>query len=64
MSSVLMLGYAPAARSLRSDRDRFKYLKNEKFIHLDIAPYDELLHDQEKDKLIVSRIPYILTGNE
>ncbi len=64
MSSVLMLGYYPAPRELRSRRDLFKYLKNERFIHLDLAPYDELLHDQEKDRLIVSNIPYILNGEE
>ena len=39
-------------------------LKDEKFIHLDIAPYDELKHEQKKDLLLVSNIPYILTGKK
>lgn len=60
MSSVLMLGYFPAVKEMRSDREHFKYLKNEKFIHLDIAPFDELLHDQEKDTLLMCNIPYII----
>lgn len=63
MSSVLMLGYSPAVKALRSDREHFKYLKNEKYIHLDIAPFDELLHDQEKDTLLMCNIPYILQGD-
>lgn len=64
MTSVLMLGYFPAAKSLRRERDRFKYLKNERFIHLDIAPFDELTHNKEKDRLIVGRIPYVLFGEK
>ena len=64
IASVLMLGYAPAAKNQRKDRSRFKELKEEKFIHLDIAPYEELTHDREKDRLIISNIPYILTGNQ
>ena len=60
MASVLMLGYSPATIEGRKDRSRFKYLKNEEFIHLDITPYDDLAHEQEKDRLIVSNIPYVL----
>lgn len=62
MSSVLMLGYFPASQELRKDRSQFKYLKNEKFIHLDIAPYEDLASEKDKDRLVVCRIPYILTG--
>lgn len=64
MSSVLMLGYFPASKELRQDRSRFKYLKNERFIHLDIAPYEELASEKDKDRLIVSKIPYVLTGEQ
>ena len=64
MSSVLMMGYSPATKEQRKDKSRFKYLKNEKFIHLDIMPYEDLLHEQKKDRLLVSNIPYILTGKE
>ena len=35
-------------------------LKNKEFIHLDIAPYDELAHEADKDRLIVENIPYIM----
>ncbi len=38
----------------------FNQLKKEKFIHLDIAPYDELPHEQQKDLAIVKNIPYII----
>jgi hypothetical protein len=64
MSSVLVMGYSPATKEQRKDKSRMKYLKDEKFIHLDIAPYDELKHEQKKDLLLVSNIPYILTGKK
>lgn len=60
MSSVLVLGYSPATIEGRKDKSQFKYLKSEKFIHLDITPYDDLAHEQDKDRLIVSNIPYVL----
>ena len=60
MTSVLLLGYYPAGRELRKDRSAFTCLKKEKFIHLDIVPYDELAHEQDKDRMIVSKIPCIL----
>lgn len=62
MVTMLMMGYSAAPMEERKDRSRFKQLKNEKFIHLDIAPYEELPHEQEKDMTIVSNIPYILYG--
>ena len=64
MMSVLLMGYSAATATMRKDRTNFKYLKNEKFIHLDIAPYSELFHEAEKDKLIVSNIPFIITGDK
>ena len=62
MVTMLLMGYSAAPATERKDRSRFKQLKNERFIHLDIAPYEELPHEQEKDMLIVSNIPYILYG--
>lgn len=62
MMSVLLMGYKAAPYSVRRSREDFKRLKEEEYIHLDIAPYDELLHEAEKDKLIVINIPYIMTG--
>lgn len=62
MTTMLMIGYSAAPKEERKDRSRFKQLKDEKFIHLDIAPYEELPHEQEKDMLLVKNIPYILTG--
>ena len=62
MSSVLLLGYTAAETEIRKDRESFRYLKKEKFIHLDIAPYNELQHEQKKDMLLVNHIPFILTG--
>ena len=34
--------------------------RRKEFIHLDIAPYDELAHEADKDRLIVQNIPYIM----
>ena len=64
MISVLLMGYRAAPKCERSDRSRFKELKNKEFIHLDIAPYDELAHEANKDRLIVQNIPYIINGEE
>ena len=64
MSSVLIMGYSAAPADQRKDRTHYKRLKNEAFIHLDIAPYDELPHVTERDKLIVSNIPYIINGEQ
>ena len=38
--------------------------RRKEFIHLDIAPYDELAHEAGKDRLIVQSIPYIMNGEE
>ena len=64
MTTVLLTGYRAAPKCERSDRGRFKELKNKEFIHLDIAPYDELAHEADKDRLIVQNIPYIMNGEE
>ena len=64
MTTVLLAGYRAAPKCERSDRSRFKELKNKEFIHLDIAPYDELAHEADKDRLIVQNIPYIMNGEE
>lgn len=64
MTSVLLMGYSAAPAADRADRSRFKELKNKQFIHLDIAPYDELAREAEKDRLIVMNIPYIMNEEE
>lgn len=64
MTSVLLMGYSAAPAAERADRSRFKELKNKQFIHLDIAPYDELAREAEKDRLIVMNIPYIMNEEE
>ena len=61
-ASVLLLGYAAAPKAERADRSRFKELKNKYFIHLDIAPYEELEMEADKDRIIVNNIPYIING--
>ena len=64
MLSALLMGYRAAPLAKRSDRSDFKRLKNEKFIHLDIAPFSELDPTEAgKDTTIVSNIPYILNGD-
>ena len=63
MATQLMLGYQAATKSERSDRSRFKELKNEHFIHQDIAPYSELQGEEEKDVLIVKNIPFIISSS-
>ena len=62
MVTQLLMGYSAATIDERRDRSHFKELKNEKFIHLDIAPYDELPGEEEKDLLIINNIPYIVMG--
>jgi len=64
MATMLMIGYSAASKTARKDRSRFKQLKEEKFLHLDIAPYEELPDEQEKDMILVKNIPYILTGEK
>ncbi len=63
MISVLMMGYSAAPASERKDRSRFKELKNKEFIHLDIAPYDEIAEEADKDTVIVKNIPFIVNGD-
>ena len=63
MTSVLLMGYSAAPAAERSDRSRFKELKKQ-FIQLDIAPYEELAGEADKDRLIVMNIPYILNEEE
>ena len=62
MSSVLLMGYRAAPAAERTDRSRFKELKNKEFIHLDIAPFAELAGEADKDTVIVKGISYILEG--
>ncbi len=64
MATMLMIGYSAVSRTARKDRSRFKQLKEEKFLHLDIAPYEELSGEQEKDMILMKNIPYILTGEK
>lgn len=64
MVSVLLMGYRAATRDQRKDRSKFKELKNEKFVHLDIAPIEELADEVDKDTVIANNIPYILTGED
>ena len=64
MTTMLFMGYRSATKVERKDRSRFKELKNEHFVHLDIAPFDELPGEEEKDMLIINNIPYIVTGNQ
>ena len=62
MTTQLFLGYSAEKASLRKDRSRFSELKNLHYIHLDIAPYENLPGVEKKDKLIINNIPYIMTG--
>lgn len=69
MMSELLLGYAPVSKAVLDEwktrrlstdsstkeaaKAEFSDLKNNHFIHLDIAPYDDLIPDeQQKDELI------------
>ena len=62
MLSVLLMGYSAAPAAQRKDRSRFKELKSKEFIHLDIAPYEEIADEADKDTIIVKNIPYIING--
>lgn len=62
MLTQLFMGFSAATVEKRKDRTHFKELKNKKFVHLDIAPYNELPGEQEKDMLIIKNIPYIISG--
>lgn len=64
MVSVLLMGYRAATIDQRKDRSIFKELKNKKFVHLDIAPFEELADEIDKDTVIINNIPYIVTGEE
>ena len=64
MATQLLMGYYAAPTEARKDRSHFKELKSKKFIHLDIAPYDELPEEEKKDTLIMYNIPYIMTGSQ
>ena len=56
------MGYQAAPIKDRKDRTNYKELKEKKYIHLDIAPFNELPGEQKKDLLIIKSIPYIITG--
>ena len=73
--SALILGYSPVTEEARNEwkgrrenpetkqaaKDEYKALKNKKFIHMDITPYDDLIaSEKDKDELIISRLSYIL----
>jgi hypothetical protein len=58
------MGYRAATIDQRKDRSIFKELKNKKFVHLDIAPFEELADEIDKDTVIINNIPYIVTGEE
>lgn len=60
MSSILLMGYRAAPKAERAERSHFKDLKTKYFIHLDIAPYQEIGSEAEKDLIIVKNIPYII----
>ena len=57
---MLLMGYQATPSHKRKDRSHFQQLKKERFIHLDIAPYKELPHQEKKDLAIVKNIPYII----
>ena len=54
------MGYRAAPKAERAERSHFKELKTKYFIHLDIAPYQEIGSEAEKDLIIVKNIPYII----
>ena len=73
--SALILGYSPVVEEARKEwkgrrenpetsqaaKDEYKVLKNKKFIHMDITPYEDLIaSEKDKDELIISRLSYIL----
>ena len=62
MMSVLFMGYSAAPAKKRADRSNFKELKTKEFIHLDIAPFEEIAEEADKDTIIVKNIPYIING--
>ena len=63
MLTVLLMGYSAFPLPERSDRSRFRELKNEHFVHLDIAPFSELDPTEAgKDTVIVKNIPFIING--
>ena len=64
MMSVLQMGYRAATKEQRQYRENFKSLKEKELIHLDIAPYDEIPFEVDKDEFIVKNIPYIINGSD
>ena len=64
MMSVLQMGYRAATKEQRQNRENFKLLKEKELIHLDIAPYDEIPFELDKDEFIVKNIPYIINGSD
>ena len=64
MLSVLFMGYSAAPAKERADRSRFKELKTKEFIHLDIAPFEEIADEADKDTIIVKNIPFIINGEK
>ena len=65
MLTVLLMGYRALPLPERSDRSRFRELKNEHFVHLDIAPFSELDPTEAgKDTVIVRNIPFIISGDK
>jgi len=63
MASALLMGYSAAPEAARRDRSDFRRLKNERFIHLDIAPFSELDGvEAGKDTAIILELPYIISG--
>lgn len=64
MLSVLLMGYRAATKEARKDRSQFKRLKNEEFVHLDIAPWEELRGEEAKDMIIMENIPYIMDNGQ
>lgn len=63
MITQFFMGYSAEKSVARKDKSHFKELKDTKFIHLDIAPYKELLGKEKIDKSIIRNIPFITTGN-
>ena len=81
MISVLILGYTPVNSSARAEwkarresgiddivtkaKKEFKALKAERYIHLDITPFDHLAtSEQTKDLLLIENMSYIVNGVE
>jgi len=45
----------------KAAKEEYKLLKSKHFIHLDITPFEDLIpSEQEKDKLLIDKLPYIM----